>query len=1116
MHKTGAINFNVPSGASLESTAISNFGGLVISDNPLITNNTSAADMLNVYLTLENTLSTRPRVECIKKLLVKQMISCWKLSDNRIFYHYIDANDKVGVKIDDVTIDLNSNDIGKEKVRVFLKNNKVYVLSHLGYFVIKQDNKLYNIFYDNDNYVPITEINTVVDGTTITTKNESDNLLTNKFRRLYYWDGKSAINVPDDGTLISNEYFKSYTDEKLELPFAVFSPTSFASFHGYTLYLCNIGDEKLHLNDLTIRLGLNNTNLPEDDFVFSSDGSKLGVITGDTELSVYDLSNIDFSSTTPINPIKITTTLSFDRNDYLRQHIAIANDGSKIWCWLKNSEGKFSNHLKCFVKENNAYTLYSESKTDEVFTDQTPYTLLYRNSDGSCYAIVATSLRKYSLSGSASIEYTSENIPDWEGTLGFSEIRWGDNESVITAYDSTNNKIVIITLGDTLKKSTIGNIQMGVTGGGYSYLSDECLLYRPENVNAIYLINPKNPTSSIKIYSQTDYIDIVDCNFGILYHRNFPDLITTVFVYHTLNKPGLTYEFSKEIDYVHNYHTQTVLDGDYVSQENHSKIILYESNKIIKIEQTITYIDNTDQEKTESRTWKMKEYPIVNDILFHNRIDDLSSFYGITAYSFDIYFKKGQLFFEPYKKGTLVDNPPPITITIKITEDDRHISTEFQPTMYHQFYNNYWLVSGNTLYNTENNDPTYIPVDNKSVIGDDTDITGINGLTDSSFVVYKKDKQYVISLSTSNNQTLFLKTEMKSQKGNLPVGESIVTGYNEKPLQFTDSGIYVLSIPKNVTTDTNSAVSISEAIDPRYLGEPNKQNIITHNHLYWTYVIFPGEKSKVYVLDNRTNGWYYWELPINILSCWETEHRYAKVLDIPERPQDPLAFGETIGMEDEDTDWKFELRKQIDGTDEYQVEKFYKGKPGLKYDVKQFTETVVMTTTGETYELKTVDYFERRNPAQEYSEYGDLLYNGVNLTTGKLKPLEKKTIPWLWESQIMPLSYTKYSKTYTALGYSKQLQQTGFMFVDPDRTEEYSLHYQFIIYKKHMISRNIKDIPKGDKPEDTLNYIRSVLKRTRVPKFNFIKIRLTNTDSISHRLNLISIRFKYKLLQEQI
>ena len=175
MHKTGAINFNVPSGASLESTAISNFGGLVISDNPLITNNTSAADMLNVYLTLENTLSTRPRIECIKKLLVKQMISCWKLSDNRIFYHYIDANNKVGVKIDDVTIDLNSNDIGKEKVRVFLKDGRVYVLSINGYFVIKQDNKLYNVFNDSDNYVPITEINTVVDGTTITTKNESDN-----------------------------------------------------------------------------------------------------------------------------------------------------------------------------------------------------------------------------------------------------------------------------------------------------------------------------------------------------------------------------------------------------------------------------------------------------------------------------------------------------------------------------------------------------------------------------------------------------------------------------------------------------------------------------------------------------------------------------------------------------------------------------------------------------------------------------------------------------------------------------------------------------------------------------------------------------------------------------
>ena len=1107
MHKTGAINFNVPSGASLESTAISNFGGLVISDNPLITNNTSAADMLNVYLTLENTLSTRPRIECIKKLLVKQMISCWKLSDNRIFYHYIDANDKVGVKIDDVTIDLNSNDIGKEKVRVFLKDGRVYVLSINGYFVIKQDNKLYNVFNDSDNYVPITEINTVVDGTTITTKNESDNLLTNKFRRLYYWDGKTDISVPEDGKFISNDYIKEYTSE-LNSPHRIFSSTKYASFKSGSLYLATIGDEVIETKDISQRLGLGKTATQQNTF-FSSDGNILAIITGDSELSVYDLSKVDFDSTTPVTPIKITTTLQFEKSMIAYQYIAIANDGSKIWCWLKNSEGKFSNHLKCFVKENNAYTLYSESKTDEVFTDQTPYTLLYRNFDGSCYAIVATSLRKYSLSGSASIEYTSENIPDWEGTLGFSEIRWGDNENVITAYDSTNNKIVIITLGDTLKKSTIGDIQIGITGG-YSYLSDSCVLYITAD-NEIYLINPNKPSIRNKIYNASTALQFID-NFNIIDQYSPRGILT----YHTLNKPGITYEFSKRMEYSHNYTEIQMLSGNYVNADNDVKIPMTGSDKLTSMTIDVQYLDVNNKTITKHYDWQFRDYPMVN-IIRPFGISNLSSSYGITKYDFDIdYNKRTGWSLTPHKEGTLADNPPPITFNIKGTEDNRYFANEFQPTMYHQFYNNYWLVSGNTLYNTENNDPTYIPVDNKSVIGDDTDITGINGLTDSSFVVYKKDKQYVISLSTSNNQTLFLKTEMKSQKGNLPVGESIVTGYNEKPLQFTDSGIYVLSIPKNVTTDTNSAVSISEAIDPRYLGEPNKQNIITHNHLYWTYVIFPGEKSKVYVLDNRTNGWYYWELPINILSCWETEHRYAKVLDIPERPQDPLAFGETIGMEDEDTNWKFELRKQIDGTDEYQVEKFYKGKPGLKYDVKQFTETVVMTTTGETYELKTVDYFERRNPAQEYSEYGDLLYNGVNLTTGKLKPLEKKTIPWLWESQIMPLSYTKYSKTYTALGYSKQLQQTGFMFVDPDRTEEYSLHYQFIIYKKHMISRNIKDIPKGDKPEDTLNYIRSVLKRTRVPKFNFIKIRLTNTDSISHRLNLISIRFKYKLLQEQI
>ena len=58
----------------------------------------------------------------------------------------------------------------------------------------------------------------------------------------------------------------------------------------------------------------------------------------------------------------------------------------------------------------------------------------------------------------------------------------------------------------------------------------------------------------------------------------------------------------------------------------------------------------------------------------------------------------------------------------------------------------------------------------------------------------------------------------------------------------------------------------------------------------------------------------------------------------------------------------------------------------------------------------------------------------------------------------MPLSFTKYSKGYPAIGYTKQLQQTGFIFVDSDKTEEYALDYQFTVYGKHMTDKTPKSL----------------------------------------------------------
>ena len=39
--------------------------------------------------------------------------------------------------------------------------------------------------------------------------------------------------------------------------------------------------------------------------------------------------------------------------------------------------------------------------------------------------------------------------------------------------------------------------------------------------------------------------------------------------------------------------------------------------------------------------------------------------------------------------------------------------------------------------------------------------------------------------------------------------------------------------------------------------------------MYWTYIVLKDEdKTKVYLLDNRTTSWFYWELPITLLNIF--------------------------------------------------------------------------------------------------------------------------------------------------------------------------------------------------------------------------------------------------------
>ena len=273
---------------------------------------------------------------------------------------------------------------------------------------------------------------------------------------------------------------------------------------------------------------------------------------------------------------------------------------------------------------------------------------------------------------------------------------------------------------------------------------------------------------------------------------------------------------------------------------------------------------------------------------------------------------EGNVFFNPDIEYFITENAselrayvwdkdnPTIQITQKITPviddyDDWLIKKElfFKSELFTRFDNNYWFASGNTYFRSQNNDPTYFPITEYSELGDSNeDITGFNIANDTTLLAYKPSRLYLIQpfYSETTGMTEYSKTESKNTVGNTAIDAPIVTTLTEIPLQINNDGVYGLSQVSNVSAVERIADLMSEPINDRWLNEDDTiiKKAMTLNRLYWTYIILPYTKdnktdprdvTKIYLLDNRTNSWYYWELPIMIINAFVKDNR-AEFVDI--------------------------------------------------------------------------------------------------------------------------------------------------------------------------------------------------------------------------------------------
>ena len=106
----------------------------------------------------------------------------------------------------------------------------------------------------------------------------------------------------------------------------------------------------------------------------------------------------------------------------------------------------------------------------------------------------------------------------------------------------------------------------------------------------------------------------------------------------------------------------------------------------------------------------------------------------------------------------------------------------------------------------------------------------------------------------------------------------MVSPYKERPLYVGYDGIYSLQQLAYVQSSDHVSVMMSKSIEPRISKEPNLSQALSVGKLYWSIFAVPATKTftdgsqtpetHCYVFDDRSDSWYYWTLPIDMVSIW--------------------------------------------------------------------------------------------------------------------------------------------------------------------------------------------------------------------------------------------------------
>lgn len=881
MYKRQQVTFSIPNTTGFEYDGIQDFKGLHITDNPFVANKGSASDLLNVYVDETNKLVTRPRLDYNYdiKTFAQGMPTTWVDSVKFDSYILYLGNSRLFKRIiaTGVTTEITAEagyTIPNAKLKCFEKDGVLYFFDGLlkagrYYYAYLDGNTLKHVV---DFYIPTLTVGR--SDTFAGTSYETLNILTNKYRETWRWDKSWSIvdngeinSVLGKGTFISQNILDKVGVE------IEFTETENLEITGTDTVqvLDDLGNDNIYVGDeFVIHNGVPRIDIPaypqSQIYICASDyvgtDSSITYFDGGMDLSAGDTFSINGS-----DKIDITGNTYQSASSYSRYTQFVLVYKEKI---VKLTEKGIvtispSNVIRCYDYDKNLIKEYDLSATAfdiatdiyQVSDDFNIFTWLNVSSNAWIHYIIhrgATIIDTVSKVG-YNLYYPSLTIsPDnsmilvlfnfitsgYDGTIGRRAIFDTTSESPVTDYLFSD-----IDFQGTYFRDLLMNFDGTVFIGKTADTADNPITVLDQGLLRV---------SKLK---GTEEVVTFDSNF-----RNPVtwSIQTDNLILYRSDGCYLYINISTEIN-------RSKLE---VPLEMISNINIYEDYvwAINDTSSELLYISNITDSPIYSR------FLLPNDTYKYHmsevRWGDGISFYMRERQDYNP--KQLIKFFMD------INSPFQEVVYEKEISSDTNSYTEWLAlssplyfcTMFTNFMNNFWVVRDNVIMSSDNNNPLYFPIDKYNKFNEN--ITGLNRLGDTLLAAYSASKIYLQQpITQTDGSYIMTSTETKAIKGNVAMDEPIVTSITGYPVQIANDGIYALQLEENVQSAERITILMSEKINKKLLLE-TMSTCKTFNYKYYTYFVYPKTTTtNIFILDNRSNEWFYWELPIKVITMFNVD-----------------------------------------------------------------------------------------------------------------------------------------------------------------------------------------------------------------------------------------------------